>query len=456
MDRRVWVRVIDSAAAECAEQVAQALRQERLEVGTFEAVRPACLGVLVTSEPGTELLAFVREQSAGGVHPMIVIVAKAEAFSDDCAWALLAAGARDVFAWRGALQSAQLVRERLERWLCVEQLMDSRIVRDNLVGSSRIWRDCLREVVETAHFSAASILLTGQSGTGKELVARLIHTLDSRATKGELVTLDCSTVVPELSGSEFFGHEKGSFTGASAARRGALALADQGTLFLDEVGELPVRLQAELLRAVQERRYKPVGANAWEASEFRLICATHRDLLTEEREGRFRLDFYHRIASYCVHLPSLDARREDIPPLTRHFIRVLRPDLEPELDEPVARYLSRRPYPGNIRELRQLTSRIVHRHVGNGPITVGDLPPEERPLAGSAARDWSDEAFERAVGRALARGAGLKDVGRMAEQVAVRLTVDEASGNLQVAAKRLGVSDRALQMRRAQKTNADP
>ena len=133
----------------------------------------------------------------------------------------------------------------------------------------------------------------------------MIHRLDSRLEKRELVIVDCTTIVPELSGSEFFGHERGAFTSAIAAREGAFALADRGTLFLDEVGELPIGLQAELLRVVQERTYKRVGSNAWKNTSFRLVCATNRDLLQEQAHGRFRRDFYYRIAAWTCRLPAL-------------------------------------------------------------------------------------------------------------------------------------------------------
>src|SRR5678816_4688946 len=140
-------------------------------------------------------------------------------------------------------------------------------------------------------------LIAGESGTGKELVARLIHALDRREPKGPFVVLDCTTVSPELAGSEFFGHERGAFTTAVTAREGAFAMADGGTLFLDEVGELPLALQAELLRVIQERVYKRVGSNTWKQADFRLVCATNRDLAAEEAKGNFRLDLFHRIAS---------------------------------------------------------------------------------------------------------------------------------------------------------------
>src|SRR4029077_5747912 len=146
------------------------------------------------------------------------------------------------------------------------------------------------------------------------IVARLIHLLDARPNKRDLVVLDCSTVVPELSGSEFFGHERGAFTGALTERHGAFALANGGTLFLDEIGELPLPLQAQLLRVVQEHSYKRIGGNKWHRTDFRLVCATNRDLLGLVCGGEFRADLYYRIASFVCKLPALRERAEDIIP----------------------------------------------------------------------------------------------------------------------------------------------
>jgi transcriptional regulator with GAF, ATPase, and Fis domain len=295
--------------------------------------------------------------------------------------------------------------------------------------------------------------LLGESGTGKELLARFVHTLDPQRKRGELVILDCTTIVPELSGSEFFGHERGAFTGAVTGRDGAFALADGGTLFLDEVGELPLHLQAQLLRVVQERTYKRVGSNAWQRTNFRLVCATHRDLRQDVVAGRFRADFYHRIASRICHLPPLRERREDVLDLARHFLRALRPEsASVRFDPAVARFLIERDYPGNVRELRQLIGRIADRHADRGPITVGDIPEDERPAVGdsSGPRPCS---FDGVVAAALESGIGLREIGRAATESAIRLAVANEDGNLQRAAKRLGITDRALQMRRAHREN---
>ena len=325
----------------------------------------------------------------------------------DRSWWLLRAGASDVLAWSDA--SARQVAERLRRWEAIDELVDCGHVRDHLVGESPAWRAVLRDAVEVARFTDAAVLITGESGTGKERLAQLVHELDPHPNKKQMVVLDCTTVVPSLSGSEFFGHEKGAFTGASAPRAGAFELADGGTLFLDEVGELPPPLQAELLRVIQEGTFKRVGSNTWRKSVFRLICATNRDLASEQGKGTFRDDFYYRIAGCTLHLPSLRERQEDILALFHHFFREAHPDGDqPELDGAVRDLLLSRTYPGNVRDLRSLVLRIIPRYLGAGVVTVGDIPDNERPdprLEQTAAGAAEDADPWRAVLRPRVRPA---------------------------------------------------
>lgn len=402
-----------------------------------------------------ELLDLVTACSEYGQRRVLVIAVKKASLVGGTPWKLLQAGASDVFAWDSTEGPAKNIAARLRRWREIDELVDSPLLRDNLVGRSKAWLSVLRQVVELARFTDASVLITGESGTGKELIARLIHTLDSRLDKRDLVVLDCTTVVPELSGSEFFGHERGAFTHAVTSREGAFALAQNGTLFLDEVGELPLTLQAELLRMVQERTYKRVGGNTWKKVDFRLVCATNRNLLEEKTRGAFRLDFYHRIASWICKLPTLNERREDILPLAQFFLTQAGSETI-ELDSAVRDYLMLRNYPGNIRDLRQLVLRMAKRHVGRAPISVGDIPEDESPFGvGMAKGDWKNGGFESGIRRALSLGVSLKEIDQGATDVAVRIALEEADGNLQNAAQRLGVTDRALQMRRQRKRGVE-
>ena len=449
-DINIWCRFLARGREAPPEREAVAalsgagLRVRRFGEGTCDGP-----GVLFFDRACEDVYDFLREYSRGGLERVLAIACGGGALSNGDAWDLLRAGAADVLTWPGQADVAGCAAARFRRWAEVDRIVDSPLVKENLVGESPAWKSVLRRAVEVARFTDSSVLILGESGTGKELLARLIHTLDARADKGELIILDCTTVVPELSGSEFFGHERGSYTSATYARDGAFALADRGTLFLDEVGELTPRLQSELLRVVQEGTYKRVGSSAWKTTSFRLVCATNRNLLREE-ECQFRRDFFHRIAGWTCVLPPLAERVADIPHLVEHFMRRLWPEGgTPELDAPVREYLVSREYGGNVRELKALVERTARRHVGPGPITVGDLEEAARPPRDGGVREWRGRELEEAIRRALSLGVGLKEIANAATEAAIRVAVGDAGGNLQRAARKLGVTDRALQMRRA-------
>ncbi len=399
------------------------------------------------------LLETVRSSSRSGVDRVVAIHMAGDDAVRGSVWRLLQAGAADVLDGRDCGSAAAAVRARLARWTEVDRLMALPLVRHNLIGRSPVWVTLLREVVEAARFTSAPILLTGESGTGKELLARAIHSLDPRENRKDLVVLDCTTIVSELAGSEFFGHERGAYTGAMSTREGAFARADGGTLFLDEVGELPLRLQAQLLRVIQERTYKRVGGDAWRTTDFRLVAATNRNLPEMVATGQFRADLYHRMASISCRVPPLRARVDDIMALFEHFFEEMRPDVRTvELAPEVRQYLVQREYPGNVRDLRQLVARVAYRYAGVGPLTAGDLPQEERPPA-TDQPDWRNAAFETWVRQALAQGVGLRDIARSTAELAIRVAIDDAGGNVRQAAQQLGVTDRALHMRRAEDRN---
>lgn len=427
----------------------QAVRDVLASRGESIAGGPPGPGVVMFESPSLAIADAVRELSQSG---RVLALAVPNAGRPADPWTLLEAGASDVLTWGADV--TQAVVARLARWADVDRVIDDAGLDNSLLGTSPAWRKAIREVVEIARFTSASVLILGESGTGKEAVARLIHRLDQRQGRGEMVLVDCTTVVPALSGSEFFGHERGSFTGAVAPREGAFARADKGTLFLDEVGELPAPLQAELLRVVQEGMYKRVGSNAWHRTTFRLVCATNRDLAEDQAAGTFRRDFYYRIAAAVVRLPPLRERPEDVVPLFQHFLNDFLPDGPTELDPAVIRILRTRSYPGNVRDLRQLALRTSARHVGPGPLTPGDLPESEWRTRSSQPPDGSqawpvDAGLEQAVRQALAAGATLRDVRESATDAATRVALDNAGGNLHRAAQSLGITDRALQLRRA-------
>ena len=406
--------------------------------------------LVLVGDLGAASCEYVKHLSAGGGHRVAVVPVPGLVVDTEIGWRLMALGASEILSWDTLLARPQILAARLQRWHEIDALLASPLIRNHLIGTSAAWNALLRRVIEAARFTTTPTLLLGESGTGKELLARLIHTLDPRSAKGDLIVLDCTTVAPELAGSEFFGHERGAFTNAHSRRDGAFAMANCGTLFLDEVGELPLGLQAQLLRVVQEKTYKRIGSNTWQQTEFRLVCATNRDLWEETTVGSFRRDLYYRLAGWVFRVPSLHERREDVLPLARHFLAAAEPKItDPDFDPAVAAYLTRRDYPGNVRDLRQLVMRAASRHVGDGPITFADIPEDDRPHVPLPSLPWPDFEFERAVERAMMLGIGLKDISRMTCDVAVRLAI-QSRGNLQDAARLLGVSDRALQMRQAQ------
>ena len=457
METRAWFQCYGNKVShDVQNDLSRSLRE--LGISLLPDVHDSALplGVIFVGEFDEGLLELVMGLSQRGSKRVLTVTGSGVLPNKSEAWRILRAGASDVLIWQNNGNAAQSIAARLNRWALVESLMTGPYVRNHLIGQSPAWKATVRQVVEIAHLSDASLLILGESGTGKELVAHLVHALDPRANKKELVLLDCGTLAPELVGSEFFGHERGAFTGAVNARDGAFAMADGGTLFLDEIGELPLPLQPQLLRVVQERTYKRVGGNVWNRTDFRLVCATNRELTASAERGDFRPDLYYRVANWICRLPPLRERKEDVLPLTHHFLKELRPaDAPYEIDEPVRQYLTSRDYPGNVRELKQLICRICYRHVGAGPITLGDIPEDERPTDGCWCCDWRTPEFDRAIQSALMLGVGLKEISRTATESAIRIAMNEEEGNLQRAAKKLGVTDRALQLRRANQQSND-
>ncbi len=407
-------------------------------------------GILVVQIYSEEIRTHIAEFTARTGGRVILVVIPGASIQRRHLWQWIGYGVSDILFAQDDETVFASIETRLDRWAQVEEHLVSSLIRENMVGVSPVWQNILRELIEIAVFSNTFVLITGKSGTGKELAARMIQTLDPRSENQHLVVLDCTTIVPSLSGSELFGHVSGAFTGATNSRKGAFALADGGTLFLDEVGELPLNLQAELLRVIQEGTYKAVGSNAWHHTKFRLICATNRDLATEVAEGRFREDLYHRIAGWSCRLPSLSERPDDIPLLARHFANTFSQkdtDGRPvEFDPLVEYYLQVKDYHGNVRELQNLVMRIMTRHVGPGLISIGDLPQEDRHQCPPEGQDGKDLFL--AVQKTVKMGMGLREIAKAATDAAIQIAVTKAEGNLNEAAKKLDVTVRTLQQRR--------
>lgn len=236
-----------------------------------------------------------------------------------------------------------------------------------LVGRSTKVQGVLQQI-EKVSSSRWPVLILGETGTGKELIAKNLH---SRGTPGPFVVVDCSSLVGPLMESELFGHAKGAFTGAAASKLGLIEMANGGTAFLDEIGELPLDLQAKLLRVLQEKEFRPVGSTLVRKSDFRVISATNRDLAAEVEKGTFRRDLYFRLNVITLRLPPLRGRTEDIPDLVGHFLR--RYGRGHEMSEEAMEALLSYPWPGNVRQLEHCIQHMVA--VNSGPVLHSrDLP----------------------------------------------------------------------------------
>lgn len=303
---------------------------------------------------------------------------------------------------------------------------------EGIVGDSPAVRRML-EMIHTVAPSEATVLINGRSGTGKELVARAIHS-QSRRKDGPWVAVNCAALSESLLESELFGHEKGAFTGADRRRDGRFLQADGGTLFLDEIGEISPLMQVKLLRAIQQREIQRVGSDTTLKVDVRIVAATNRNLQEEVAAGRFREDLYYRLNVVSIQVPSLQERREDIPLLAEHFLRVFgernRKDVRgftPQAMDMLVKY----PWPGNVRELENAIERAVVLLFGN-MVSERELPSAVVQAAG--AQTGASEA------EALPENATLEAL----EREAILRMLDSVGDNKSEAAKRLGISRKTL------------
>jgi two-component system response regulator AtoC len=292
--------------------------------------------------------------------------------------------------------------------------------------------------------SPTTILLQGESGTGKELVANAIHRLSQRA-EGPFITVNCTAIPETLFESELFGHEKGAFTGATARRPGRFELAHQGTLLLDEIGELPSAMQVKLLRVLQERVVERVGGMKPVAVDVRLVAATNADLEAMVKAGTFREDLFYRLNVVPIRLPPLRERPTDVPVLVRHFIEKFRRRLGRDVHgiTPDAEYMMvRHSWPGNIRQLENAVERMVLLTDGT-TLTVDDLPPEVRRGSLSTVTDSRIDP--------VTVDGNLKDIVRVhtkqLEREVILQKLKDADWNVTHAAKKLGISRKGLQLK---------
>ena len=301
---------------------------------------------------------------------------------------------------------------------------------DGIVGTSANIQDVLR-MISRLKDTRTPVLISGESGTGKELVARAIHFRGAMA-QTPFVAVDCGSLVPTLMESELFGYERGAFTGATKSKAGLFQAANGGTIFLDEIGELPLEMQAKLLRVLQEKEVRPVGSNEHVAVDVRVIAATNRDLETAYREGTFRKDLYFRLNVVTVHLPALRDRRSDIPMLVHHFLDRYAPSTNLQVTPAAMKSLLHYDWPGNVRELENCVARAVtlgDQHT----IDVNDLPPAIRSeQAGSLPASPQDASSLSTT--ALAE----------MERMTILRVFEQANGDKALAGKMLGISRATL------------
>lgn len=312
-----------------------------------------------------------------------------------------------------------------------------------LRGNSVVMEN-VRKTVKKLARSQAPVFISGESGVGKELAARMIHELSPRSG-GPFVPVNCGAIPTELMESEFFGHKKGAFTGAHSDKTGLFESANGGTIFLDEIADLPLHMQVKLLRVIQDKSVRPIGSNVEHGLDVRILSASHDDLEELVQDSAFRQDLYYRINVIELELPSLRARREDIPELTKFFLEQICQEWNqsvPDVDQGAINALQTYPYPGNVRELRNILERAITLSNGNR-ITESDLqlkplksPPEKAaPLDGESQNITHDgeqplEEFIEGI-----------------ERDAIQKALESTRYNKTAAAKKLGITFRALRYR---------
>ena len=312
-----------------------------------------------------------------------------------------------------------------------------------IIGNSTGIQNVLR-LISRLKDTRTPVLISGESGTGKELVARALHFRGSMASR-PFVAVDCGSLVPTLIESELFGYEKGAFTGALRSKQGLLQSADTGTIFLDEVGELPLEMQAKLLRFLQEKEVRPVGSNQKVKVDVRIMAATNRDLDSEYKNGTFRKDLFFRLNVVTIALPPLRERRSDIPILAAFFLERLAPTRGMQLSSNAMKAMLAYDWPGNVRELENCLERAVA--LGDQRIIeVGDLPPS---IANADPNSNSATASSNTLGSLNASEASAESVSRATdlediERATIERVFSQVKGDKALAGKMLGISRATL------------
>jgi DNA-binding NtrC family response regulator len=380
---------------------------------------------------GLDLLREVRE-----VHPTPYVITITAFGSIDTAIRAVKLGAFDYITKPFQIEQLVLVIEKAlsEQALRFEVAkLREEVARstrlDSLIGHSRAMQEVFAMVRRVAR-SEASVLITGESGTGKELIARAIHAGSPRAAR-PLIAINCAAIPEPLLESDLFGHKRGSFTDAKADKTGLFVEAAGGSIFLDEIGELPLPLQPKLLRVLQEREVRPVGATRAEKVDVRVISATNRDLDRRLRDGSFREDLFYRLNVIHVHLPPLRDRIDDVLPLAEHFLARAADRAGKPLNgfrEAAKKLLLGYTWPGNVRELENVVERAVALAEGD-IVTAEDLPPAMR-----------DRKNQDRITTALAQGLTLDQL----EREYIQRVLEAEGGNKTRAAQKLGLDRKTL------------
>jgi len=365
---------VDESPAGVVWQTQQALLVPRL---AEESRWPTVIGHM--KEDGTESFCFVPLTTARGqLGAMGFLSLQKEAYSDSDVEFLQQVAQQVAVAVENALafqQIAELKDKLAKEKLYLEEELRFEHGFDDIIGDSAALRNVLKEV-EVVAPTDSTVLIQGETGTGKELIARAIHRLSSRGER-TFVKLNCAAIPTGLLESELFGHERGAFTGAISQKAGRFELADKGTIFLDEVGEIPLELQSKLLRVLQEQEFERLGSTKTIRVNVRLIAATNRDLKSLVETKQFRSDLYYRLNVFPVTMPPLRERREDIPILVRYFTQHYAVRMKKNIQTVPAKtldVLSRYAWPGNIRELENLVERSVILTQGTDlQVSMGEL-----------------------------------------------------------------------------------
>ncbi|MBU4564115.1 MAG: sigma-54 dependent transcriptional regulator [Desulfarculus sp.] len=410
MSTPLQVLVVDDELA-MRESIAAWLIQDGQQAAKAEGGREALammeerefdLALVDIKMPGMDGIELLRRIKEG--HPDTLVIIITAYGSIESAVEAMKAGASDYLLKPFDPEHLMLLLEKMgrqRRLMQENQMLRQRLAEgqmagfEDMVGSSPDMFKVFDQIEEVAA-TEAPVLIVGETGTGKELVARAIHNRSARSF-GPFVAINCGAQSESLLESELFGHERGAFTGAVKARRGRLEMADGGTLFLDEVGEISQKMQVALLRVLEDGSFLRVGGGQPLTSDFRLICATHRNLPELISAGEFRQDFYYRINVFSVSVPPLRRRREDVVPLAEHFIAVFAQETgkaPPGLEDKARRALISYSWPGNVRELRNIMERAVivskSGYIGLEQLTFLD----EGPKPGSTALSLAEMETE--------------------------------------------------------------